>query len=140
MEYKTKEMLITVESGNIIHATLHSHVEQVTIEGAKENINAFKKIASTDKKEKGLINWIPSFYVSKDVIRYYNEEFNNLPINLIAIVITSFPSRFVTNIFLKIRERTVADKGKSIKTFNSKEGAVTWLQTELASPNRNGKG
>lgn len=131
MEYRTKEMLISVQA-NIIEASLHSHIEKVSLEGAKENVAIFREITNNDFEEKGLINWVPSFYVTKDIIRYYNDELNQLRINLIAIVITSFPSRFVANIFLKIRERTTMNKEKTIKVFDSKAAAIDWLEKELS--------
>ena len=131
MEYRTKEMLISVQA-NIIEASLHSHIEKVSLEGAKENVAIFREITNNDFEEKGLINWVPSFYVTKDIIRYYNDDLNQLRINLIAIVITSFPSRFVANSLVKIRERTTMNKEKTIKIFDSKAAAIDWREKELS--------
>ena len=127
MEYKTKELTITIHPDSIIEIMVREDLEDgFTMEGAIENIALIEKIV--DNKPRCVLVWMPDIYMKKDIIKYYNDfEQKNVTT---ALITKSFASKIVGNLFLTLRTRFVSltkQNSNPIKLFTSNEEATKWL-------------
>jgi hypothetical protein len=128
MEYRTKEMIITLRSDNIIVSALNENIRELTVEGVKEVLEILRILNETNEKPKGLISDMPPFYVSKKIIKMYTTTEVIIPIAL-GVVANSFASKLVGNLFLTIRGRLLSSKGDyPVKVFGKKEDAIEWVK------------
>ncbi|BDS11754.1 DUF7793 family protein [Aureispira anguillae] len=131
MQYKTKELTVTVRPDTIIEITTNPEISEYTIQGAEENVALMRKIV--DKKPRSVMVWMPSAYMKKEIIKYYNEfEEDNVAT---ALLTESFASKLIGNLFLTLRTRLVPNqktKTNPIKIFKDPNEATEWLLEHLA--------
>jgi hypothetical protein len=130
MEYKTRTLVIKVHLNDIVEIVPNKDwVEPDTLEIAQENVAAMKK--AVDGKGRGLLSHTSNTYLSKEVLKCYSEA--KIGEVATAMLTTSFGSKIVGNLFLKIlgKSKMGEDKrGKApIKIFDekNKDKAIEWL-------------
>jgi hypothetical protein len=136
MEYKTKELIITIRPDGIIESKAREDLEGgFTLEGAKENVAMMEKIVGGTPR--CVIAWMPDVYMKKEIIKYYNDFEQEFVTT--ALITKSFASKIIGNLFLTLRGRFVS-KNKMvtnpIKLFTSKEDAITWLLEIIAAQDK----
>lgn len=127
MEYKTKELIITIRPDSIIEIKVRTDLEDgFTMEGAIENVKLLEKIIGN--KPRCVLVWMPDIYMKKDIIKYYNDFEQEFVTT--ALITKSFASKIIGNLFLTLRTRFVSMTKRNsnpIKLFTSKEEADKWL-------------
>jgi hypothetical protein len=133
MEYKTQSMTVIVRPDDIVETIVNEGWDKPdTIEMATENAQILKK--AIDGKARGLLSRMPDTYLSKEILACYVEaEIGEVAT---ALITTSFASRVVGNLYLKLTGSTSKedeDKIKaSVEIFNKREAAEEWLLNEIA--------
>lgn len=128
MEYRTKEMTITLRSDNIIVNTFNENITELTVEGATETFEVLSMLNEINEKPKGGISVMPPFYVNKKIIKMYTTTEVLIPVAL-GIVANSFASKLIGNLFLTLRKRFWSSKEDyPIKVFGDQEDAIKWVK------------
>jgi hypothetical protein len=130
MEFKTRSLIIKVQLNDIVEILPNENwTEPDTLEVAQENVAAMKQ--AVDGKVRGLLSNTANTYLSKEVLKCYSEaEIGEVAT---AMLTTSFGSKIVGNLFLKITGKSKIKEGKRgqapVKIFDAKnrEEAVEWL-------------
>lgn len=130
MEYKTKSLILTVRPDDIVEILPNKDwTDPDTLEIAKENIAAMR--AAVDGKIRGLLSNTANTHLSREVIKYYSEaEVGEVAT---AMLTTSFGSKIVGNLFLKVTGKSKLKDGKRgnapVKIFDQKDRdlAIKWL-------------
>ena len=132
-ELKTKALTITIRPDGIVEMETNKGWDQPdTITIAEENVAMLKK--AVGGKPRALLSYMPSTYMSKDVMACYNKgEIGEIAS---AMLTTSFGSRIIGNAYLKLTGKSAksseAEGQAPVKIFSKKEDAVTWLLGEIA--------
>ncbi|WMX12898.1 MULTISPECIES: hypothetical protein [unclassified Aureispira] len=132
-EYKTRALTIKVRPDGIIEMHTNEGWDQPdTVEIAKENIEML--IKAVDNKPRALLSYMPSTYMSKEVLDCYDKaEIGEVAS---AMLTTSFGAKVMGNAYLKLTGK--AAKSSQIKNqapvriFSKKEDAVVWLLSQIA--------
>jgi hypothetical protein len=101
-----------------------------TLEIAKKDIALFKEFTK-EKTSKAVLVKVGDKHLDKEIINYYqNVEFNEVAR---ALVINSFGSRIMGNLYLKLFGGKPNEAGRvvPIKLFTKKEEAIKWLLGKL---------
>lgn len=130
MEYITKSLIIKVRPDDIVEILPNEDwTEPDTLEIAQENVAAMKQ--AVDGKVRGLLSNTANTYLSKDVLKCYSEaEIGEVAT---AMLTTSFGSKIIGNLFLKITGKSKLTDGKRgdapVKIFDTKnrDKAIEWL-------------
>ncbi|MBL4648817.1 MAG: hypothetical protein JKY03_03730 [Aureispira sp.] len=130
MEFKTRSLIIKVQLNDIVEILPNKDwTEPDTLEIAQENVAAMKQ--AVDGKIRGLLSNTANTYLSKEVLKCYSEaEVGEVAT---AMLTTSFGSKIVGNLFLKITGKSKMTEGKRgqapIKIFDAKnrKEAIEWL-------------
>lgn len=129
MELETRALKITVREDKIIELnTKESWNQPDTVEVALENIAMLKK--AVDSGGRAMLSYMPGTYVEKEVLECYKKA--DIGHVASALLTTSFGSRIVGNLFLK-----VIGSGDAVPTkiFTKKEDAEKWLISRIAEKN-----
>ncbi|CAA6823916.1 MAG: Unknown protein [uncultured Aureispira sp.] len=127
MEYRTQALIITLRPDDIIEIKTDPNWDKPdTLEIAMENAAAMKK--AIDGKKRALLSYNPHTHMSKEVLKYYSDVNPTLGAVATAMILTSFGSKVVGNLFLKTQK-----KDYPIKIFTAKERdqAVAWLLDQI---------
>lgn len=133
MEYKTQSITVLVHPNDIVEIVNNEGWDKPdTVETATENARVLKK--AIDGKKRGLLSHMPDTYISKEVLAcYVDAEMGEIAT---ALMTTSFASKIVGNIYLKLTGKsTKADEDKikvPVEIFTKKEAAEKWLLKEIA--------
>jgi|VirMetMinimDraft_7_1064189.scaffolds.fasta_scaffold36317_1 hypothetical protein len=130
MEYKTRTLRIKVQLNDIVEIVPNKDwSEPDTLELARENVIAMKK--AVDGKGRGLLSHTSNTYLSKEVLKCYSQaEIGEVAT---AMLTTSFGSKIVGNLFLKLLGKSKMGEGKRgkapIRIFDvkNKNEAIEWL-------------
>lgn len=129
MELETRALKITVREDKIIELnTKESWNQPDTVEVALENIEMLKK--AVESGGRAMLSYMPGTYVEKEVLECYKKaEIGHVAS---ALLTTSFGSRIVGNLFLK-----VIGSGDAVPTkiFTKKEDAEKWLIKRIDEKN-----
>ncbi|CAA6816756.1 MAG: Unknown protein [uncultured Aureispira sp.] len=131
MEFKTRALTIIVRPNGIVELLNNEGWNDAdTIEVAQENIAMLKK--AVNGQARGMLSHMPSTYMSKEVLECYeNAEIGEVAS---ALLTTSFGSKIVGNLFLKLTGKSSSRLGQGktpIKIFTKKEDAEKWLLEQL---------
>lgn len=129
MELETRALRITVREDKIIELnTKESWNQPDTVEVALENIEMLKK--AVEGGGRAMLSYMPGTYVEKEVLECYKKA--NIGHVASALLTTSFGSRIVGNLFLK-----VIGTGDAVATkiFSKKEDAEKWLIKQINQQN-----
>ncbi|WMX12891.1 MULTISPECIES: hypothetical protein [unclassified Aureispira] len=140
MEYRTRALIIKVRPDDIVEILPNKEwTEPDTLEIAQENVAAMRK--AVDGKVRGLLSNTANTYLSKEVLKCYSEaEIGEVAT---AMLTTSFGSKIVGNLFLKITGKSKLTDGKRgqapVKIFDEKkrDEAIKWL-LECIEKKKNG--
>jgi hypothetical protein len=133
MEYKTQSMTVIVRPDGIIETITNEGWDKPdTVETATENARILKK--AIDGKARGVLSKMPDTYLSKEVLAcYIDAEMGEVAT---ALMTTSFASKVVGNLYLKLTGKVSKEDEKKIKVpveiFNKREAAEEWLLKEIA--------
>jgi len=134
MEFKTRALVIKVHRDDIVEILPNkAWTEADTLEIAEENVAAMKK--AVGGKIRGLLSNTSNTYLSKDVLNCYSTA--DIGEVATAMLTTSFGSKIVGNLFLKITGKSKVTDGKRgnapVKIFNEKDRdeAVMWLLEQI---------
>jgi hypothetical protein len=123
MEYRTQALIITVRTDDIIVIKADPSWDKPdTLEVAKENVAAM--IKAIDGKKRAMISYTPDNHMSKEVLKYYSDAILDIGSVATAMISTSFGSKLMGNIFLKILNR---DNPVKIFTVKQEDQAIEWL-------------
>jgi hypothetical protein len=130
MEQKTRSLIIKLRPDDIVEILPNKDwTEPDTLEIAQENVAAMKK--AVDGKVRGLLSNTANTYLSKEVLKCYSEaEIGEIAT---AMLTTSFGSKIVGNLFLKVTGKSKITEGKRgqapVKIFDEKnrDAAIKWL-------------
>lgn len=127
MQFNTKSMNLVVRPDDIVELTIpESWKGPDTLETAKESVALIQK--AIDGKPRGLLSHMPSNYMSKEVMDYYNTiEMGEIASAMIA---TSFASKVLGNFFIKLLGGT--NRKVPLKLFSKQEDAEKWLLEIIA--------
>lgn len=133
MQFKTKALTITVQPNGIVELSNNKEWEDAeTVEVAQENIEMLKK--AVNGRPRAMLSHMPNTYMSKEVLECY--EKSEIGEVASALVTSSFGSKVVGNLFLKLTGKSSA-RGKNgkapVKIFGKKEDAEEWLLEQLAA-------
>ncbi|BDS11830.1 hypothetical protein [Aureispira anguillae] len=133
MQFKTRALTITVNSNGIVELENNKDWKEAdTVEIAQENIAMLKK--AVDGKPRAMLSNMPSNYISKEVLECY--EKSEIGEVASALLTTSFGSRVVGNLYLKLTGKSASSnkvKGQApVKIFTEREDAVAWLLEQIA--------
>ncbi|WMX12892.1 MULTISPECIES: hypothetical protein [unclassified Aureispira] len=129
MEYRTKALIIKVRPDDIVEIIPDKNwVEPDTLEIAKENVAAIRK--AVDGKPRGLLSENPNTYLSREVMNYYNEAYVGEVAT--AMLSTSFGSKIVGNLFLKLTGKSRGDAPVRIFAMSDRKAAIEFLLDEIA--------
>jgi hypothetical protein len=133
MKHETKEIIVTLTPENIVETKTNVGVTELTLEASAEVIRGMNKIYAFNKRPKGSLIIMPSFYIKKDVLKAYisNEKMNYVAL---ALVSNSFASNLIANVLLAVRDRVKSLKNKTVepsKVFRDRADAVKWLTEEI---------
>lgn len=110
----------------IITTTPEDWTEPETIAIAKQHIAGIEKLVALGPC--GILINLPKTYMSREVVLEY---INTIPdVEAIALVSSSFSSKLVGNLVLKI-VKIVSDFKTPNKVFNDTEEAKIWLRAHL---------
>jgi hypothetical protein len=131
MEFKTRALTIIVRPDEIIELLNNENWNDPdTVEVAQENIAMLTK--AVNGKARAMLSHMPSTYISKEVLECYeNAEIGEVAS---ALLTTSFGSRIVGNLFLKLTGKSstrIANGKAPIKIFGKKEDAEEWLLEQI---------
>ena len=131
MEFKTRALTIVVQPSGIVELLNNENWNDPdTIEVAQENIAMLTK--AVNGKARAMLSHMPSTYISKEVLECYeNAEIGEVAS---ALLTTSFGSRIVGNLFLKLTGKSsarIANGKAPIKIFGKKEDAEVWLLEQI---------
>lgn len=129
MKFKTKSLTIIVRPDDIVDVIPNEDwVEPDTMETAKENIAAMQK--AIDGKPRALLSRTPGVYFKREIMVYYSQA----EVGEVATVIltTSFGSKVVGNLFLKLTGKSRGDAPIRIFSIADKEVGIEWLLKEIA--------
>ncbi|CAA6816774.1 MAG: Unknown protein [uncultured Aureispira sp.] len=129
MKFKTKSLTIIVRPDDIVDVIPNEDwVEPDTMETAKENIAAMQK--AIDGKPRALLSRTPGVYFKREIMVYYSQA----EVGEVATVIltTSFGSKVVGNLFLKLTGKSRGDAPIRIFSIADKEVGIEWLLEEIA--------
>jgi hypothetical protein len=132
-ELKTKALTITIRPDGIVEMETNKGWDQPdTVAIAEENIAMLKK--AVDGKPRALLSYMPSTYMSKEVMACYNKgEIGEIAS---AMLTTSFGSKIIGNAYLKLTGKSAKSseiQGQApVKILSKKEDAVAWLLGEIA--------
>lgn len=132
MQFKTRALTIIVRPNGIVELLNNEDWNDPdTVDVAQENIAMLTK--AVDGKPRAMLSHMPSTYMSKEVLQCYeNSEIGEVAS---ALLTTSFGSRVVGNLFLKLTGKSSArgENGKApVKIFTKKEDAEVWLLEQIA--------
>ncbi len=129
MELETRALKITVRPDKIIELnTKESWNQPDTVEIALENIAMLKK--AVEGGGRAMLSYMPGTYVEKEVLECYkNADIGHVAS---ALLTTSFGSRIVGNLFLKVMGTGDA---AATKIFAKREDAEKWLIQQIADRN-----
>jgi hypothetical protein len=133
MQFKTRALTIIVRPSGIVELLNNEDWNDPdTVEVAQENIAMLAK--AVDGKPRAMLSHMPSTYMSKEVLKCYeNAEIGEVAS---ALLTTSFGSKVVGNLFLKLTGKS-ATRGKNgkapVKIFGKKEDAEVWLLERIAA-------
>lgn len=131
MELETRALKITVRTDDIIELnTKESWNQPDTVEIAMENIEMLKKAVQNGGRS--MLSYMPGTYVEKEVLECYKKA--DIGHVASALITTSFGSRIVGNLFLKVINNT-SGKAVPTKIFAKKEDAEQWLHQKMAEKN-----
>ncbi|WMX12897.1 MULTISPECIES: hypothetical protein [unclassified Aureispira] len=133
MKLTTRALTIIVRPDGIVEILNNENWNDAdTIEIAQENIAMLKK--AVDGQPRAMLSHMPSTYMSKEVLECYeNAEIGEIAS---ALLTTSFGSKVVGNLFLKLtgKAATKSVEGKApVKIFTKKEDAEAWLLEQIAN-------
>lgn len=132
MQFKTRALTIVVRPDGIVELLNNEDWNDPdTVEVAKENIAMLTK--AVDGQPRGMLSHMPSTYMSKEVLQCYEDS--EIGEVASALLTTSFGSRVVGNLFLKLtgKSSTRGENGKApVKIFTKKEDAEAWLLEQIA--------
>jgi len=129
MEFKTRALTIIVRPNGIIELLNNEGWEDAdTIEVAQENI-AMLKVA-VNGQVRGMLSHMPSTYVSKEVLACYEES--EIGEVASALLTTSFGSKIVGNLFLKLTGKSTGQGKRPIRVFTKKADAEKWLLEQIS--------
>lgn len=136
MEYKTRSMTVIVRPDDIVETIANEGWDKPdTVETATENAQILKK--AIDEKARGMLSFMPDTYLSKEVLACYIEaEIGQVAT---ALITTSFASRVVGNLYLKLTGKINKKEDKikvPVEIFNKREAAEVWLLNEIAKNKR----
>jgi hypothetical protein len=131
MEFKTRALTIVVQPSGIVELLNNENWNDPdTVEVAQENIAMLTK--AVNGKVRAMLSHMPSTYISKEVLECYeNAEIGEVAS---ALLTTSFGSRIVGNLFLKLTGKSstrIANGKAPIKIFGKKEDAEEWLLEQI---------
>jgi hypothetical protein len=132
-QLKTKALNITIRPDGIVEMETNKEWDQPdSIAIAEENVAMLKK--AIDGKPRALLSYMPSTYMSKEVMACYNKgEIGEIAS---AMLTTSFGSKIIGNAYLKLTGKSTKSsevEGQApVKIFSKKEDAVVWLLEEIA--------
>lgn len=135
MEFKTKALTVVVRPDDIVEVIPNEGwSEPDTMEIARENVSAMKK--AVDGKPRALLSRTPNTYLSKEVMNYYSEA----DVGEVATVMltTSFGSKIVGNLFLKLTGKSRRDAPIRIFSIADREDAIQWLLTHIKKAKEQG--
>lgn len=130
-------MTVIVRPNGIVETIVNKGWDKPdTVETATENAQVLKK--AIDGKARGMLSLMPDSYLSKEVLACYIEaEIGEVAT---ALITTSFASRVVGNLYLKLTGKINKKEEDKIKTpveiFNKREAAEIWLLNEIAKSKR----
>ncbi|CAA6816768.1 MAG: Unknown protein [uncultured Aureispira sp.] len=134
MEFKTRALIIKVHLNDIVEILPNKDWTEVdTLEIAQENVAAMKQ--AVDGQLRGLLSNTSNTYLSKEVLNCYSTaEIGEVAT---AMLTTSFGSKIVGNLFLKLTGKSKAKEGKRgnapVKIFDEKNRAeaIEWLLEQI---------
>jgi hypothetical protein len=116
-------MIIKVRPDDIIVVKTDPAWDQPdTLEIAKENVAAM--IKAVDGKKRAILSHTADNYLSKDVLKYYSEAHSSVGAVATAVIASSFGSKIMGNLFLKILKREAPTQ---IFTEKEEDKAIEWL-------------
>lgn len=131
MEFKTRALTIVVQPNGIVELLNNENWNDPdTVEVAQENIAMLTK--AVNGKARGMLSHMPSTYISKEVLECY--EHAEIGEVASALLTTSFGSRIVGNLFLKLTGKSstrIANGKAPVKIFGKKEDAEAWLLEQI---------
>jgi hypothetical protein len=131
MELKTRALTIVVRPDGIIELLNNENWNDPdTVAVAQENIAMLTK--AVDGNIRAMLSHMPSSYMTKEVLKCYeNAEIGEVAS---ALLTTSFGSKIVGNLFLKLTGKSSSRLGQGktpIKIFTKKAEAEKWLLEQL---------
>ena len=131
MQFKTRALTIIVRPNGIVELLNNEDWNDPdTVEVAQENIAMMTK--AVNGKARAMLSHMPSTYMSKEVLQCY--EKSEIGEVASALLTTSFGSKIVGNLFLKLtgKSSTRGASGKApVKIFKKKEEAEAWLLEQI---------
>ena len=132
-ELKSKALTIKIRPDGIVEMQTNEGWDQPdTVAVAEENIGVLKK--AVDGKPRALLSYMPSTYMSKDVMACYDRA--KIGEVASAMLTTSFGAKVIGNAYLKLTGKSAKSSDVTgqapVKIFSKKEDAVTWLLGEIA--------
>lgn len=100
------------------------------LESAQQITEGIQPLFELDKAQCFMVD-APTFYIDKEVLDFYNKtDYGEIAR---AIIIKSFTTKVMGNMFMKLNKNKPSEKGRIIpvKLFNSHEKAVKWLREEM---------
>lgn len=130
MEFETRALRIVVRPDDIIELITKPNWNQPdTVEIALENIEMLKK--AVDDKPRGVLSYVPSTYMSKEVLACYEKA--NVGQVASALITLSFGAKIVGNLFLKVGAALSNGTNREpTKLFSNKPDAEKWLLARIA--------
>lgn len=132
MEFKTRALTIIVRPNGIVELLNNEDWNDPdTVEVAQENIAMLKK--AVNGKARAMLSHMPSTYMSKEVLECY--ENSDIGEVASALLTTSFGSRIVGNLFLKLTGKSSVRVGNKapVRIFTKKEEAEEWLLEQITN-------
>jgi len=116
---------VALRSDGLISWDLSPMVEEVTLEGAKEFMEAFIEVAE-GKKRAGFVVAPHYVFVQREVHEFFANEELNKYMSANAFVVSSLALRLLVNFYIQFFK-----PARPTKLFNSKEAAIEWLKQFL---------
>lgn len=130
MEFETRALRIVLRPDDIIELITKPDWNQPdTVDIALENIEMLKK--AVDGKPRGVLSYVPSTYMNKDVLACYEKA--DVGQVASALITVSFGAKVVGNLFLRVGATLSGGKNREpTKLFSNKSDAEKWLLERIA--------